>query len=76
MSGEPLQVKNNPELHGRVELPTSSSLSYEFMRSADQLEVSHAPVITLDGFVCDNAIERVDLVKIDTESTEPPVRSG
>ena len=62
--------------HVPVELPTSSSLSYEFMRSADDLTVSTVPVITLDRFVQQNKIDRVDLVKIDTESTEPQVLRG
>ncbi|MEK6406925.1 MAG: FkbM family methyltransferase [Acidobacteriota bacterium] len=62
--------------HVPVELPTSSSLSYEFMRSADDLTVSTVPIITLDRFVQQNRIDRVDLVKIDTESTEPQVLRG
>jgi len=62
--------------HVPVELPTSSSLSYEFMRRADDLTVSSVPVITLDRFVKENNIDRVDLVKIDTESTEPQVLRG
>ena len=62
--------------HVPVELPTSSSLSYEFMRSANDLTVSPVPVITLDRFVQENRIDRVDLVKIDTESTEPQVLRG
>ena len=62
--------------HVPDELPTSSSLSYEFMCSADDLTVSTVPVTTLDRFVEQNKIDRVDLVKIDTESTEPHVLRG
>jgi FkbM family methyltransferase len=62
--------------HVPLELPTSSSLSFEFMCSADNLTVSAVPIITLDRFVQQNNIDRVDLVKIDTESTEPQVLRG
>ena len=62
--------------HVPVELPTSSSLSYQFMRAADDLTMSTVPIITLDRFVEQNKIGRVDLVKIDTESTEPQVLRG
>ncbi|MEK6288257.1 MAG: FkbM family methyltransferase [Acidobacteriota bacterium] len=62
--------------HVPVELPTSSSPSYEFMCSANNLTVSTVPIITLDRFVEQNKIDRVDLVKIDTESTEPQVLRG
>jgi FkbM family methyltransferase len=57
-------------------MPTSSSLSPELMRSAPELITSSVEVITLDTFVRDNKIPRVDLVKIDTENTEPQVLSG
>jgi FkbM family methyltransferase len=57
-------------------MQTSSSLSYEFMKPAGQLETTRVKVITLDDFVRENAIECVDLLKIDTESTEPQVLSG
>jgi FkbM family methyltransferase len=54
----------------------SSSMSYEFMKSTGEPEILRVPVITLDEFVRENAIDRVDLVKIDTESTEPQVLLG
>jgi len=57
-------------------MPCSSSLSYDFMRSAEKLTSVEVPVTTLDTFVDDNAIRGVDLVKIDTESTEPQVLHG
>ena len=59
-----------------TEMPTSSSLSYDFMRSADGLCSKRVPVITLDQFVRENDIARVDLIKVDTESTEPQVLRG
>lgn len=62
--------------HVSVELPTSSSLSYDFMKSYDGLRSSRVPVLTLDRFVEENNVGHVDLVKIDTESTEPEVLRG
>jgi len=61
---------------GAGDVPCSSSLSFEFMRSVAQLRVSRVPVITLDQFVRENAVEHVDLMKIDTETTEPQVLRG
>lgn len=57
-------------------LPTSSSLSREFMASADKVVATEVPVITIDRLVRDRGIGRVDLAKIDTESTEPDVLEG
>ncbi len=57
-------------------LPTSSSLSYRFMQDTEGLTSSEVPVITIDSFVRQHEIERVDLIKIDTESTEPEVLRG
>jgi FkbM family methyltransferase len=57
-------------------LPTSSSLSFEFMRTTRELRSTRVPVIMLDRFIKDKGLGRVDLVKIDTESTEPEVLSG
>lgn len=59
--------------HVATAMPTSSSLSYEFMKTADGLHRTPVPVLTLDRFVADNELDRVDLLKIDTESTEPDV---
>ena len=53
-----------------------SALSYDFMRSAEMICSFPVSVITVDSFVRENAIEGVDLVKIDTESTEPQVLLG
>ena len=57
-------------------MPCSSSLSYEFMSSADSLRSIPVPVIKLDTFVRENRVQGVDLMKIDTESTEPQVLNG
>ncbi len=57
-------------------MPTSSSLSLEFMRPAGELQRLAVPVVALDRFVSENGLARVDLVKVDTESTEPDVLAG
>lgn len=62
--------------HTAGHLPCSSSLSFEFMQSAEALRRSVVTVITLDRFVQENELSRVDLMKIDTESTEPQVLRG
>ncbi|MGH9200478.1 MAG: FkbM family methyltransferase, partial [Vicinamibacterales bacterium] len=76
----PFAVGSKEELrefyHVPVELPTSSSLSFEFMKTAPSLAVSRVRVIVLDRFVTERGVEAVDLVKIDTESTEPDVLRG
>jgi len=62
--------------HVDTELPTSSSLSFEFMRPANHLVSSSVRVVRLDQFVADRGISRIDLLKIDTESTECSVLRG
>jgi FkbM family methyltransferase len=62
-------------------LPTTSSLSRDFLSlfgegSFEDIDRLRVPVTTLDSFVAERGIERVDLVKIDTESTEADVLSG
>jgi FkbM family methyltransferase len=57
-------------------IPCSSSLSYEFMRELPNLETSTVAVVSLDGFLDERGVTGVDLVKIDTESTEPQVLQG
>jgi len=57
-------------------MPCSSSLSYEFMQSADSLRSIQVPVAKLDTFLRENGVQGVDLMKIDTESTEPQVLNG
>lgn len=58
------------------ELPTSSSLSSDFMDGTPQLAKKTVPVVSLDDFAREHAIQKVDLMKIDTESTEPAVLRG
>jgi FkbM family methyltransferase len=62
--------------HVAAEIPCSSSLSFEFMSYAKDVRSSIVPVVTLDRFARDNGLDRIDLVKIDTESTEPQVLHG
>lgn len=62
--------------HQSTGMPTSSSLSFEFMRSAENLISTKVPVTTLDLFAEENMLSRIDLLKIDTESTEPDVLRG
>jgi FkbM family methyltransferase len=57
-------------------LPCSSSLSFEFMASARDVKHQPVSVVALDRFAQREALDRVDLVKIDTESTEPQVLQG
>jgi FkbM family methyltransferase len=62
--------------HHSQELPTSSSLSRDFMAGVEHLVATPVPVVTVDRLVRERSIPRVDLVKIDTESTEPDVLLG
>ncbi len=62
--------------HVPQELPTSSSLSFEFMSPAHELSRLRVPVRSLDRFLEERGVTGVDLVKIDTESTEPEVLAG
>lgn len=58
-------------------IPSSSSLSLEFMQFGGAvLSSRNVEVITLDRFVRERKIGRLDLLKIDTESTEPQVLRG
>lgn len=62
--------------HVSTAMPSSSSLSREFMEGAPHLGSSRVAVVTLDRFARENALPRVDLVKIDTEGTEAQVLRG
>jgi FkbM family methyltransferase len=55
-------------------MPTSSSLSHDFMAAHGTPRAVRVPVVTLDEYLGDRG--PVDLVKIDTESTEPDVLAG
>lgn len=57
-------------------LPSSSSLSRPIMGYGDHVLATKTPVIRLDSFAAQAGIRRVDLLKIDTEGTEPDVLRG
>ena len=57
-------------------IPCSSSLSSEFMKEFGDVAEVDVPVLTLDDFLHERGVSGVDLVKIDTESTEPDVLQG
>jgi FkbM family methyltransferase len=60
-------------------MPSTSSLSSSFIRSVvpeDHITSCTVDVVEIDDFVRAAAIERVDLVKIDTETTEAAVFRG
>ena len=64
--------------HDGSGVPSSTSLSYDFMKDlvkAD-LKSSTVSVIALDHYIQERGIPRVDIVKVDTESTEPQVLRG
>jgi FkbM family methyltransferase len=63
-------------LHAPHELPTSSSLSATFMQGVECLQTLKVSVRTLDGLLAERGVTGVDLVKIDTETTEPDVLHG
>jgi FkbM family methyltransferase len=63
--------------HVGESLPSSSSLSREFMTAGGgKLHSTRVPVTTIDKFIHEKRIGRVDLLKVDTESTEPQVLRG
>jgi FkbM family methyltransferase len=62
--------------HVAAGLPSSSSLSLGFMEDKPDLRGSAVTVVALDRFLRDRNVERVDLVKIDTETTEGDVLDG
>ena len=65
--------------HLKDGIPSSSSLSQEFMQSIaeeDSLTSLEIDVMTVDDFVDSRNIKGVDLVKIDTEATEDQVLMG
>jgi FkbM family methyltransferase len=59
------------------EYPTSSSLSRGFMEGTGAtLSATTVNVLSLDDFLQTRTVSRVDLIKIDAESTEPDVLRG
>jgi FkbM family methyltransferase len=63
-------------LHAAHELPTSSSLSAAFMRGVEGLQATRVSVRSLDRLLAEQRVGGVDLIKIDTETTEPDVLDG
>lgn len=59
------------------DIPSSSSLSQVFMEQSDStLQSTTVSAVRLDTLLDDETISSVDLVKIDTETTEPAVLNG
>lgn len=58
------------------ELPTSSSLSFEFVKNTEHITSTKVKVFQLDKFAQENGVEKIDLMKVDTETTEPDVLIG
>ena len=58
------------------DLPTSSSLSFEFVKNTDHITSTKVKVFQLDKFAQENGVGKIDLMKIDTETTEPEVLLG
>jgi len=57
-------------------IPCSSSLSSEFMKGFGDVAETIVPVLAIDDFLRERGIPRVDLVKADTECTEPEALRG
>jgi FkbM family methyltransferase len=62
--------------HVPAGLPLSSSLSREFMSQGAPVCSTTVPVIALDRFLREQGVDRVDLLKLDTETTEVQVLNG
>jgi FkbM family methyltransferase len=69
-------VNCTAELFHQPGMTSTASLSRDFMDWQKTWSSSSVPVVTGDKFIRDNEIHHVDLVKIDTESTEPQVLKG
>ncbi len=59
-----------------VGAPLSSSAAYEYVQRQPQVRSFQSPITTVDRFVADHSLTAVDLVKIDTETTESHVLDG
>lgn len=57
-------------------VPANSSLSLEYISTCEVVESSSVPMVSIDDFVETEGLEIVDLVKIDTETTEADVLEG
>ena len=65
-----------PFFHVPGLIPCSSSLSQAFMRSHPVLDSLPVSVVRLDTFARENGLANIDLIKLDTETTEPDVLIG
>ena len=65
-----------PFFHVPGIIPCSSSLSEAFMRGTPGLETVTVPVVRLDTFARTHGVTAIDLIKLDTETTEPDVLAG
>jgi FkbM family methyltransferase len=70
------ETEGEADIFFEGDLATGATLSTELKRLLPNLDRSPVPVITLDGFIREQKIEHVDLVKIDTETTEEQVLRG
>jgi FkbM family methyltransferase len=57
-------------------LPCSSSLSYAFMKGTPDIRSTRVVVVALDRLLVERNVQRVDLVKLDTETTEVQALRG
>lgn len=57
-------------------IPCSSSLSEDFMRGTPAVEKVRVEVTRVDTLATEHDLQTVDLVKLDTETTEPEVLAG
>ena len=62
--------------HTQGVAPSSSSLSLEFMRAHTEAGTLDVRVVRLDTVARTWGLDRLDLVKLDTETTEPDVLAG
>jgi FkbM family methyltransferase len=70
-----MYIPVNP-YHRGDNIPTISSTSSQLKNSIDNVTEVAVKSLTLDSFVNNNNIDKVDLIKIDTEGTEPQVFEG
>jgi FkbM family methyltransferase len=57
-------------------IPSSSSLSAEFMRGTEGLSAVPVTVMRMETFLAGHGVTDLDLVKLDTETTEPDALRG
>ena len=57
-------------------VPANSSLSLDYISVCDTVETTEVEVVAIDEFLAQRGVDCVDLVKIDTETTEADVLAG